>query len=67
MIKGFYDPFVEEVRETRAKLLEEYGGPEGYSKHLTEMEPIWAAQGWHYETPEEHAQRIQRRQAALHA
>lgn len=34
----FRDPIVEEVHETRAKLLERYGGAEGYAEHLRELE-----------------------------
>jgi hypothetical protein len=59
-MSGFYDPIVAEVRHTREKLLEKYGGSEGYSKHLDEMRPYWEAQGWHYETDEEFAARIAR-------
>jgi hypothetical protein len=57
---GYFDPIVEEVHRTRDRLLEQYGGWEGYCKHLDEMRPYWEAQGWHYETPEEHAARIAR-------
>ena len=35
---NFRDPIVQEVHETRARLLEKYGGSEGYSKHLRELE-----------------------------
>ena len=34
----FKDPIVEEVHQTRARLLEKYGGPEGYAKHLRDLE-----------------------------
>ena len=34
----FRDPVVAEVHETRERLLEKYGGPEGYAKHLRELE-----------------------------
>ena len=34
----FEDPIVEEVHQTRARLLEKHGGPEGYEKHLRELE-----------------------------
>jgi hypothetical protein len=60
---GYFDPIVDEVHRTRARLLEEYGGWEGYCKHLDEMRPYWEAQGWHYVTPEEHAARIARHNA----
>ncbi|MDR3301909.1 MAG: hypothetical protein LBT01_05170 [Spirochaetaceae bacterium] len=61
---SYYDPIVAEVRRTREKLLERYGGWEGYSKHLDEMRPYWEAQGWHYETEEEFAVRLARSEAA---
>jgi hypothetical protein len=57
-MNGYYDPIIAEVRRTREKLLEKYGGAEGYSKHLDETRPFWEAQGWHFETPEEYAVRI---------
>ena len=38
MTKNFEDPIVEEVHQTRAKLLRKYGGAEGYAKHLRELE-----------------------------
>ena len=34
----FNDPLVEEIHETRTKLLERYGGSEGYARHLREVE-----------------------------
>lgn len=34
----FEDPIVEEVHQTRARLLEKYGGVEGYAEHLRQME-----------------------------
>jgi len=37
-MKEFEDPIVEEVHQTRAKLLEKYGGLEGYKEHLRELE-----------------------------
>jgi len=37
-MKTYEDPIVEEVHQTRAKLLEKYGGPEGYAKHLRKLE-----------------------------
>lgn len=32
------DPIVNEVHETRARLLARYGGREGYEQHLRELE-----------------------------
>lgn len=32
------DPIVEEVHQTRARLLERYGGSEGYAEHLRQLE-----------------------------
>ncbi len=32
------DPIVDEVHETRAKLLARYGGREGYEQHLRDLE-----------------------------
>ena len=32
------DPIVEEVHEIRRRLLEEYGGMEGYIRHIKELE-----------------------------
>jgi hypothetical protein len=37
-MKKFEDPIVEEVHQTRARLLQKYGGPEGYAKHLRDLE-----------------------------
>ena len=37
-MKKFEDPIVEEIHETRAKLLAKYGGSEGYAQHLREIE-----------------------------
>ena len=37
-MKKFEDPIVEEVHETRARLLQKYGGPEGYAEHLRKLE-----------------------------
>ena len=34
----FEDPIVEEVHQTRARLLERYGGSEGYAEHLRQIE-----------------------------
>jgi hypothetical protein len=42
-MSGYYDPIIAEVRRTREKLLEKYGGAEGYSKHLDETRPFWEA------------------------
>jgi hypothetical protein len=57
---SYVDPIVEEVHRTRERLLEKYGGLEGYSKHLDEMRPYWESKGWHYESPEERAARFAR-------
>ena len=38
MKNSLKDPIVEEVHRTRAKLLERYGGAEGYAEHLRELE-----------------------------
>ena len=35
---NFRDPIVEEIHQTRTKLLEKYGGSEGYAEHIREME-----------------------------
>lgn len=37
-MKTFEDPIVEELHQTRAKLLEKYGGSEGYAEHLRQLE-----------------------------
>jgi len=34
----YEDPIVKEIHETRARLLQEYGGSEGYAAHLREVE-----------------------------
>ena len=34
----FRDPIVQEVHETRARLLEKYGGADGYAEHLRQLE-----------------------------
>lgn len=34
----YEDPIVKEVHETRARLIEKYGGREGYEQHLRELE-----------------------------
>ena len=36
------DPVVEEIHETRARLLERYGGSEGYAEHLRKLEQVLA-------------------------
>jgi len=38
MKMNFRDPIVAEVHELRARLLERYGGSEGYAEHLRELE-----------------------------
>jgi hypothetical protein len=37
-MKKYEDPIVEEVHQTRARLLQKYGGSEGYAEHLRELE-----------------------------
>ena len=32
------DPVVEEIHEVRRKLLEEYGGMDGYMRHIQELQ-----------------------------
>lgn len=32
------DPIVEEVHQTRARLLEKFGGADGYAEHLRKLE-----------------------------
>jgi hypothetical protein len=59
----YIDPILAECRQRKADLIEEYGGSEGLSKHLDERHPYWEAQGWHFETPEEHTARIARHNA----
>ena len=34
----FRDPIVEEVHQTRVRLLERYGGAEGYAEHIRQLE-----------------------------
>jgi hypothetical protein len=56
----YFDPIVDEVRNTRAELQKEYGGWEGYLKHQEEERPILEAQGWHFETENERSARMKR-------
>jgi hypothetical protein len=44
--KELDDP-IDEVYRIRMELLDEYGGIEGYSKHLDEVRPKWEAMGFH--------------------
>lgn len=37
-MKEFDDPVVDEVHQTRARLLDRYGGSEGYAVHLRQLE-----------------------------
>ena len=46
------DP-VAEVRRNRESILEQYGGMEGWHKHLKEQRPQLEAQGWKFMTVEE--------------
>jgi hypothetical protein len=52
-MNGYYDPIVAEVRRTREKLQEKYGGWEGYLKHQEEDRPRLEAEGWHFVSQEE--------------
>ena len=38
MTMNFRDPIVAEVHEIRTRLLEQYGGADGYAEHLRQME-----------------------------
>ena len=44
----FEDEIVAEVRKHRAELLEEYGGIEGYLKHLEADRPRLEREGWQF-------------------
>ena len=46
------DPLTE-VHRIRAELLEEYGGIEGYLKHLNEDRPRLEKEGWRFASAEE--------------
>jgi len=37
-MNDFKDPLVEEIHETRTRLLDRYGGSEAYARHLREVE-----------------------------
>jgi hypothetical protein len=37
-MKEFEDPIVAEVHETRTRLLQKYGGSQGYAEHLRQLE-----------------------------
>jgi hypothetical protein len=37
-MKNYDDPIVEEVHQTRTRLLQKHGGSEGYAEHLRELE-----------------------------
>ena len=56
----YYDPFVDEVRQNREKLLDLYGGFEGYMKHIDEERPRLEKEGWRFATEEELAALKQR-------
>ena len=49
----YYDPFVAEVRQNREKLLEQYGGFDGYMKHIDETRPRLEKEGWRFATEAE--------------
>ncbi|MDR2491776.1 MAG: hypothetical protein LBD20_10290 [Spirochaetaceae bacterium] len=55
-----HDPIVLEMRQIKESLLDEFGSWEAFNKHIDEMRPIREAEGWHYETEEEHAARMKR-------
>jgi hypothetical protein len=44
----FEDEIVAEVRKHRAELLEEYGGIEGYLKHIKADRPRLEREGWQF-------------------
>ncbi|GHU47223.1 hypothetical protein FACS1894200_02240 [Spirochaetia bacterium] len=44
---------VAQVRNTREKLLEKYGGIDGYREHLAEERPRLEKEGWKFVTLEE--------------
>jgi hypothetical protein len=44
----FEDEIVAEVRKHRTELLEEYGGIEGYLKHLEADRPRLEREGWQF-------------------
>jgi hypothetical protein len=44
----FEDEIVTEVRKHRTELLEEYGGIEGYLKHLEADRPRLEREGWRF-------------------
>ncbi|MDR0452430.1 MAG: hypothetical protein LBH15_05255 [Treponema sp.] len=52
-MKGFYDPIIAEVRRSREKLLEMYGGIEGLHKHMDDERPELEKEGWNFVTLEE--------------
>jgi len=37
-MKTFEDPIVAEVHKTRTRLLQKYGGSQGYAEHLRQLE-----------------------------
>jgi hypothetical protein len=52
------DEIMAECRQRKAELRERYVNDEAYNKHLDEERPRLEAEGWHFVTPEEHAERI---------
>jgi hypothetical protein len=44
----FEDETVAEVRKRREELLDEYGGMEGYLKHIEKDRPRWEREGWKF-------------------
>jgi hypothetical protein len=51
--KGVYDPILTEVRRNKARLIEMYGGIDGWLKHLDEDRCRLEKEGWHFLTEEE--------------
>jgi hypothetical protein len=61
-MEKLHDPIVLEMRQIKESLLDEFGSWEAFNKHIDEMRPIREAEGWHYETMEERANRLARHQ-----
>ena len=59
MTDEFYDPIVAEVRQTRERILAEFGGDMGkYQESLAAERPKWEAMGFRYVTEEERQARL---------
>jgi hypothetical protein len=61
-MKGYHDEIVEEVRQNRAKLLEQYGGIEGLHKYMDEERPRLEKEGWKFISAEKFGNRNGSRQ-----